>query len=429
MPDALPPLAVQIIECQEHEVISVPIEDLLVDGEITLDERIADRGYLDVSIKGGRLSLRSTRFVGLIPLNNRISIRVSPKAKIGNLSQMIVRCGEIPFVIPEFSRGYMPRFEVNAKAEETYHSSFLRAVSGITQRGLLKSYVEIPDPPPWRGRLLVSQTVNRHISKGIRYKGEFEFKTLSANVPENVAIKGGLIAVNAWLHKNNPKDRLCLRAGQLLDAFAGVDDWNGPVGKLMEDIPWRVNALPSHMAYYHEPLWTAYVLLQKMLPDVGSDGLVSLESMIVDVSKVFEVYARRVLEEAAPSVGVRVSDGNKRPSMFFIDSAQFSVHPDIILRQDGKVTAILDVKYKAAPKESDRYEMLSFLEATTARRAVFICPVTSPSDVSQYIGKTLGDREMSIIRINLAAENLTAEEAKFVRNVSRVLVGEYAFEQ
>ena len=150
--------------------------------------------------------------------------------------------------------------------------------------------------------------------------------------------------------------------------------------------------------------------------------------MIVDVSKVFESYARRVLEEAAPSIGVRISDGNKKPSNFFSDSAQFSVHPDIIVRQNGKVTAILDVKYKASPKELDRYEILSFLEATEAKRAVFICPVTGPTDISEYLGKTPGDREMSVIRINLAADNLADEEAKFVRNVQRVLNGAYAFE-
>ena len=412
-------------------MISLSVEDLLVDGEIMLDERIADRGYLDVSIKGRRLSLRSTRFVGLIPLNSRISVRIAPKAKIGNLSQMIVRSGEVPFVVPDFARGYKPRFEVNAKAEETYHASFLRAVQVISRRGLIKSYVTIPDPPNWRGRFLVSETVNKFISKGIRYSGAFDFKTLSANIPENIAIKEGLIAVNSWLHKFKPKDQLCVSSGQLLDAFAGVRRWDGPIGKLMEEIPWRVNALPSHQAYYHEPLWTAYVLLQKMLPDVGVDGidgLVSLGSMIVDVSKVFEAYARRVLEEAAPSIGVRVSDGNKSPSRFFNDNPAFSVHPDIILRKHGNVVAILDVKYKANPKESDRYEILSFLEATSARRAVFICPVTSPTDISQYIGKTLGDREMSIIRINLAADDLASEEAKFVRNVKRVLDGIYAFE-
>jgi 5-methylcytosine-specific restriction enzyme subunit McrC len=257
-------------------------------------------------------------------------------------------------------------------------------------------------------------------------------KTLSVSVPENIAIKEGLISLNSWLHNFKPKDPLCVLSGKLLEVFAGVRRWHGPIGKLMEDMLWRVNALPSHQAYYREALWTAYVLLQKMLPDVGVDGLdglVSLGSMIVDVSKVFESFARRILEEAAPCIGVRVYDGNKAPSRFFIDNSQFSVHPDIILRQDGNTIAILDVKYKPYPKESDRYEILSFLEATNARKAIFICPVTSAADISQYLGKTFGNREMSIIRINLAADNLSLEESKFIRNVKKVLGGDYSFEQ
>ena len=277
MPDLLPRSAVRIIPCQEHEIISVPIESLLVDGEITIDERIADRGYLDVSIKGRRLTLRSTRFVGLIPLTAGISIRINPRAKIGNLSQMIVRSGEVPLVVPEFSRGYRPRFETNAKAEEIYHASFIRSVSAVAQKGLLKSYISVANPPPWRGRLLVSETVNRYVAKGIRYKGAFDFKTLSSDIPENMAIKAALSSVHTWLHRHKPKHDLYRQAGKLSQAFAGVTSWNSPVGELMRDIPQRIKLLPAHMSHYHEPLWTAYVLLQSMLPDVDSDGLVSLE--------------------------------------------------------------------------------------------------------------------------------------------------------
>src|SRR5688500_16350438 len=106
----------------------------MVDGEVSLDSRVSVRGYFAASISDGRLRLRSTRFVGLIPLNANIAVRVRPRASISNLSQMIVRSGCLPSVVEGFSRGYRPKFEYSDKAIEVYHESLLSSVDRLVDR-------------------------------------------------------------------------------------------------------------------------------------------------------------------------------------------------------------------------------------------------------------------------------------------------------
>ena len=155
-----------VIEVLEHEEIDIAVERLVSGGELALDSRISQRGYLTVTVARGRLRLKSTRFVGLIPLNPDLAVRIKPAASIANLSQMIVRAGSVPTVIEDFARGYKPLFEQSAQAIELHHVSFLAAVDRIMRRGLLKHYIQIENPPNWRGRFLAAETI-RSNSAGV----------------------------------------------------------------------------------------------------------------------------------------------------------------------------------------------------------------------------------------------------------------------
>ena len=275
--------AVEVIECAEHEEIGLPIERLIVDGEIALDSRISKRGYLNISIAEGKVRLRATRFVGLIPLNEFLALKVKPRAKISNLSQMIVRSGNAPTVIENFSRGYRPLIEQSDRATEIYHSSFLASVSRIARRGFMKSYVTLTNPPKWRGRLLVSETARRFAAKGVRYDGAFDCKTLSFDIPENQALKATLREVSFWLKQKAMNEELT-EANGFLRAFAAIKDWQGPIERLIADIPQLAKTLPSHLSYYREPLWTSYAILQGGFPN-GDTSIYPLQKVRYDLGQ------------------------------------------------------------------------------------------------------------------------------------------------
>lgn len=422
-----------VYEVKEHEEIGIPLERLMVGGVFALDERIEKKGYLTVAIAQGQLRLKSTRFVGLIPLNKNAAVKVLPKANIQNLGKLIVKSGSLPTVLEGFSRGYRPNFELSKKATEIYHESLLSSANKIVSRGLMKDYVRVANPPKWRGRLLVSDTVKKFVAKGVRYDGVFDFRTLSYDIPENRAIKAAINDVVEWLRKRPVKEareKLGI-ANAIFSAFTSVSDTGDRRDSLLASIPKMAKSLPTHMQYYSEPLWTAYAILQASIPDVEEHGYIAMDSMIVDVSEVFESYTRIAIQERAGSQNLRVTDGNLRVNQrrFFSDGDEpYKVKPDIIIERGDSVAAVLEVKYKPSVNEHDRYQLLAFMEATGATHSAFVCPRSSDAEPSRFLGRTAGGRKMGIIRFDLGVDNLLAEEDRLFKNTMRLVDGNYDFQ-
>ena len=415
-----------IIECEEFGTLGIGVNRLMVDGEVVLDPRIIDRGYLNVSLVKGQVSFRADRYVGLIPVNDWISIRIRPRATITNIAHMIAKSGVAPSAIPDFSRGYMPKFEVYENAEKVYYSPLIGGVERILEAGMIKSYVEVVNPPVWRGRLLVSNTIKRHRARNVRHRGEFDYRTLSYGGVENIALKHSLKIVRAWLAENDRKNAAIARADIVLERMAAIPEYNSDIGGLAQELGRSAGRLPPQYSYYRDPLWTAYLLLQSKLPDMSADGFVTLDSMIVDLSKVFEAYVRNVLIEGAEAHGWRIADGNLKPFPFFADDNTYNVHPDIVVLKDGRPVALVDAKYKPDVKEGDRYEVLSFMDAVGVQRGGFVCPQRDGAE-SKFMGRTSSGREISLIRFDLSAPDIEKEAARFVDNVRRLADGSHAY--
>jgi 5-methylcytosine-specific restriction enzyme subunit McrC len=417
-----------IIDCEEFGVLEISANRLMVDGEISIDPRIAERGYLNVSLAKGRVVFRADRYVGLIPVADGLSIRVRPRALIGNIAHMIVRSGIAPAAIPDFSRGYMPKFETGVNAEKVYYAPLIGGVERILEAGMMKSYVQVENPPAWRGRFLASDTIKRHRARNVRYRNEFDYKTLSYGGCENVALKHSLKIVRAWLvaEKDRKLAPFVARADGAIERMAAIPDLKYDVGRLVQEIGRSAGRLPFQYSYYQDPLWTAYLLLQSRLPDMSAEGFVTLDSLIIDLSKVFEAYVRTVLIERAPAKGWRIVDGNLKPFPFFSGDSAYQVQPDMVVLKDGKPVALVDAKYKLEPKESDRYEVLSFMDTVGAARGGFVCPQKAGA-ASRFMGRTKVGKELSLLRFDLAAADIEAEANRFVENVSRMADGNHAY--
>lgn len=419
---------IEVVECEEFGKIEIGVGALLVDGELSLDSRIVDRGYLNVSLSAGRVVLRADRFVGLIPVNDRLSIRIRPRALISNIAHMIVKSGIAPAAIPEFSRGYLPRFETGTNVEKVYYAPLISGIERILKTGIMKTYVEVENPPAWRGRFLVSDTVKRHRARNVRYRGEFDFKTLSYGGLENVALKHSLKIVRAWLlsEKDAKYASFIRRADAALSCMTTIPDLRSRVDLLVQEIGRSAGRVPPHYSHYRDPLWTAYLLLQSKLPDLSADGFVTLDSLVVDMSKVFEAYVRAVLIERAEERGWTVVDGNLKSFPFFTGSNAYSVHPDIVVMKGGEPVALIDAKYKPDPKEGDRYEVLAFMDIVGVVRGGFVCP-QRPGQISSVLGHTSAGKELSLLRFDLAAPDLEVEAARFVNNLARLVDGTHGY--
>jgi 5-methylcytosine-specific restriction endonuclease McrBC regulatory subunit McrC len=340
---------------------------------------------------------------------------------------MIAHSGVAPVAIPAYSRGYLPRFEGAENVEQIYRRSLLAGANRIVERGLMKTYQKQENPPKWRGRLLASETVRRHASKGIKYRKEFSFSTLSLSSIENIALRAALDQLARWLAEEDRKSPDLAEARRLQGHFSSVREWTEPTSALVSQLGRKIGVLPPQLAYYRDPLWMAFLMLQRAIPDVGADGSVALDSLITDVSKVFEAYVRRSLVDRADREAWRIADGNLRPSSFFTDNGTYEVKPDIVVSTHGKPIAVLDAKYKLSPKETDRYELLSFMDAVGVEHGAFVCPATG-DERSGFIGTTGGGKRMSILRFNLNADDPQAEEERFFSNVRKLALGQRDFD-
>jgi len=124
--------------------------------------------------------------------------------------------------------------------------------------------------------------------------------------------------------------------------------------------------LPAHHEHYADALLVAQLIVSDAgLSIRNTTGTTILPSILIDMSKVFEAYTRRVLAdhlESDPRISVK--DGNYSPptgvatKLFEPYNVQGKANPDmtpdIVVEIDGTTRLVIDVKYKAARKLPDR---------------------------------------------------------------------------
>lgn len=304
--------------------------------------------------------------------------------------------------------------------EEVFGPTLVSGVQSIVKRGIAKEYLAVVHGPPWRGRFLATETVNRHAAKGVRYRHEFDHKTLSTSTVENIALKAALGQVRDWYGQFDRRSSTFADANAALGQLAPIAEWEGTRTELVDRLSRKLSIPAVYRPYYTEPLWAAFAVLQGALPDVSSAGTVRLESLIVDVSMVFEAFVRRELEEGLAARGYVVEDGNKTPSPFFAAGDSLVVKPDIVVRWEGEPLLVLDAKYKRKPTEQDRYELLSFMDALGVAVGGFICPAHGV-ERSRLMGETASGKVMHSLRYDLGAVDSDDEAKRLVADVLRAM--------
>lgn len=416
----------EIIECEEFSEVSVRLAALMRDGELQIDSRIAAKGYLSASFKRGQVVLRTTKFVGLIPLTPQISIRVVPRASISNLSLMLARSQKAPTAIAGFARGYTSKFIRTKDVERIFGRSLAEQSLVLGKRGLIKRYERPVSKVPWRGRFLAAETVRRHASKGIRYRHEFDQTVLTDWTIDNFAIKEALRLVVEWYRRNERRSDVLAEVMQACAIFDTIPAWPSGRKDLVTELANLLAGLGRVRPDYADALWSAYAILAGAIPDVDAIGKLKLDSLIIDVSEVFEAYLRRELSDGLRREGYKVYDGWKRPHPFFLDGGKYAVHPDIIIHRDGIACAVLDAKYKPEISEQDRYEVLSFMDVMGLEIGGFVSPTTA-NEGSRFMGTTSSGKRLYNLRIDLASSDPDVEIAKYIENVRRMLQGRQDF--
>lgn len=179
-----------VIPCQEHDEVAISIKDLLhPDGSLDIYGDVATRGYFDIDFKQGSLVVKATRFVGFIPLSDRVAIHVTPRAPIANLLRMVARCGAKVQGLHDFIRRYELSSADSTDVEDVYAESFLSALKILRSVGPMRRYRSYQSDRTLRGRILISPSLARGYGQGLNVRPLFEVNEYTADIEENQLLK------------------------------------------------------------------------------------------------------------------------------------------------------------------------------------------------------------------------------------------------
>jgi 5-methylcytosine-specific restriction enzyme subunit McrC len=411
-----------VFPCKEFEPVHVPLEHLLVNGKIEVYP--AAEKYFDLDYRERRVVVVPKSYVGLIPVNDRVAIHVTPRFSIANLFHILQKSSAHLRFIEGFRRTYMVTDERRADPIALLAEQVTTLAGGLVRTGLLRRYCEVSDEGAAGGVLDVSATLHRFRSRGIRHRHVWRRTEHSVQIPENELIKAALQRVFAYVTTVGRRDRARLRT--LREALFVFDQVTIPPGLFVDEVilARMVARLP---AQYQQPyaalLWLAYLLHAHKGVAIETSGTASFDTFVVNLADVFEDYVRNLVRASAhelPGIAY-VVDGNVNQVPLFVQGADHKVKPDIYLKtQRGATLAVLDAKYKPQIKASDRYEVLAFCEALQARLAVVLCPGDSERD-PELLGTTPGGVRLFLLKINLDSQDMAAAESLFIRRVASLL--------
>lgn len=412
------------IRVREHATFEVAAEKFFVDGKLQLYEETQSRNYFQIRAKGTNLVFQAGGFIGLIPVNDNVTIEVTPRSPISNLSRILRIAGADSDVITRISRSYGETDE-DLSLVDVLADELISALEQVAMDGRVKTYENKRHfGTPRSGRVLIAETLRARAANpgGARtVSSQFE---RTANNTANAAIKRAVEKLAADIQRGRPRKGWRTRLRGLNEAwqmFARVDERLAGWAELER---LRRSQLNQGAESHRRALAVAIAVLSDRSPAVmASDGPLSLASVVYNLSTAFECYVRNVLSQA-PSLNVR--DGNLSPpagaaSKLFSQPAtpglaQMVANPDLVLGPKNGLVAAADIKYKlfgAAPDREDLNQALTYGVAYDVKKCILVYPAGGQLKGLVFCG-LVGDKRVYCYGIDIGAADLVAEEAAMV---------------
>ncbi len=409
----------QIILCDEHSEVALPIESLFEDGKLSIHPSIADKGYFDVSYRRGELVLRSRGIVGLFPITSRVILHVRPRTAIASLAWMAWRAGSPGIPLPGLIRGYLDAHS-HDDPEVFIIRSFSRVLRTLSDRGLLKEYVE-QESTEYRGRIDISKSVRNAYAKGIKQRIVTRKTNLTVDTKVNRSIKFTALLLIDRLQKsqNRYASEVVSEMKVSLAAFGAVRGDLITRSEIAKSTLRHIRSTELGNDAYVEALWLCHIISNGRAVSIESFGNPKFSSILFDTASVFEDYARQLCADLVTDY--RVLDGNTFNLRLFEAGQKFPIKPDIYFMKGEAIVAIADAKYKPRISEQDRYELLAYCHATGCKHACFIVPKMESVGMTTHLGRTIEGVNLWIIALDLGRIDMATEERDFIKRLRRAV--------
>lgn len=399
--------------------VAIPFEDLIVGGKLEIYPEVEGKGYFTVRYSGRNLVLSAGRYIGLIPINSRVTVQVNPKLPVDNLAR-IIEISQRPIgVLALTQRPYLTEPASFISVIEFLTRNLLYALRDVELHGLHKTYTSrTSNSSSPRGRLDIRRTGLLNFSRGIRHKVYSKYYEQTIDNSYNQLLKYALWFVAQRLSRVPNRNRQLMRdLNAALGWFDGVALRSSAYLIEQIDHDLRRERIPPHRQYYAKPLRLALTILSnKVVSLIGHGREVELSSYIIDFEKLFEDYLRQVLRTRIPNMqpGANVRSGGDEPKkLLFDDAEEHTADPDIIIDIPPDKRVVAEVKYRDKIDRSDINQAITYGCSFRVENMVLVfqSPIGESSDLKR-LGCTNGIN-LYAYKFDLTNTNLEAEERAF----------------
>lgn len=439
-------------QCREYEQVPIDRDDIFnKDGSLDINPSVRKLNAFSIDFHGGRLRLQAGGFVGVVPINDRLVLRITPRTPIDNLTRMVEKSGYEALPIDAL-RSYVPSREVNDWLLDLYADGLIRLATNLIHLGLYRTYTRETDSGSRpRGRIEVRPTITRFAARGVRNKAQFSWFERSVDNPPNRCLKAALLFL--LRRYSGPRQGLAgsrSRVRQLSTILYSFSDVNDDAQHLFLSDP-IVSGLvppPASRSYYRESLGlAAAIVLNRGVSLDEAAGSVQLPSLLLDMGELFESYVRTTLQNHAVdnSWPVEVLNGNTDGyvSLYEVPDPPALVQektlwplvgglknpprvtPDILVRRaDQSIAFVGELKNtlsKDLPARSEVEQVVTYALRYGTTVALLIHPKKRTEQGGLHLVGQIGSIRVMDYRYDLAAGDMDAEDRAFAQSVSALL--------
>ncbi|PYY34472.1 hypothetical protein [Curtobacterium sp. MCPF17_046] len=445
----------QVRDCVEYGYVELdPAELLRPDG--SLDVAVISRlNPFTVDYKDGALRLQAGGIVGVVPVNDRLLLRIRPRIPIGNLSRMVERSGHQPAVVDAL-RSYATAPTTADWMVDFLADRLITLAHEVINSGLYRTYVRrTGSGSSPRGRIDVGPTIRHFAARNVTYRAQYSWFERTVDNPPNRCIRAALDTLHRRYvldHGNQHGSRKRVRRlSRLLQAFSEASSDNGSHSFLADPVVAGMTPLPASRSYYTDALRTAVAIVTgKGLSLDDPSGALPLESLLLDMGPLFEKYVRTTLQRRAATDrwGISVLDGNKDgalplyadpPADVYVNgrvqrplgpaASAVRVTPDVVFRrEDGSVPLVAELKNtlikKQLPDRSEVEQAVTYATRYQTSAVLLVHPKGhGVKGGLQFCGQ-IGDVAVFDYRYDLNAADMDTEDRLFSDAVASLLDSE-----
>lgn len=363
-----------VIELEEYK----PRFITLAEAPSTLGELLWSKYGSKISVDfpspktGGQLQVTSQGWVGYIPINSQLALRIAPKTEIGNLFRMLEYAYDLKGF--EILHGL-----VQCDTLDDFYQNLAKIVASRViaraRKGLYRSYIsENEDLPYLRGRINIADMMRAPWKVGL----SCNFEDHTADIDDNQLI--------AWTLNRIARSGLCTER-VLPTVRKAYRSLIGVARVLPHTSDSCVNRKYNRL---NEDYRLLHSLCRFFLENTGPSHEVGDHTMLpflVDMASLFELFVAKWLQ-AHPVEGLQTKAQER---MLIGENEDLEFRIDLLVADStkGNVLAVVDTKYKVpdSPSTDDVSQVVAYAEAKSCEEAVLVYPISLKRPLDTRVGK------------------------------------------